>query len=200
MKLNPNGLLAHFRARLIAKGYSQVYRIDYHDIFLPVAKLTPVRVLVYLAATHHWPLHQLDVIDVFLNDVLDNEVLHEAITWFYCSGRVRKDVQAEEVPKWIESITEILVWMIYLYCSGFWSFSFSERSFCILVTSSREEVTLYSVCGWYYYWWWCTKDCWSEMLLAEVFLDKRHWIFAYFLGIEVARSMRRNTLFQRKCV
>ena len=42
MKLNPNGSLAHLKAHLVAKGYSQVYGMNYQDTFSSVAKMTSV--------------------------------------------------------------------------------------------------------------------------------------------------------------
>jgi len=43
--------------------------MDYRDTLL-VAKLTSVRIIVSLTATHHWPLYQLDVKNTFFNSVL----------------------------------------------------------------------------------------------------------------------------------
>ena len=77
MKLNPNGSLACLKARSITKEYSQVYGMNYQDIFSPVAKLTSVRILISLAAIHHWPINQLDIKNAFFNGVLDKEVYME---------------------------------------------------------------------------------------------------------------------------
>ena len=77
MKLNPDGSLDRLKARLVAKGYSEVYDIDYQDTFLLVAKLTSMQFLISLVATHHWPFHQLDVKNIFLNGVLDKDVCME---------------------------------------------------------------------------------------------------------------------------
>jgi len=58
---------ACLKARLIAKEYSQMYELNYVDNFTPVTKMTYVWVLVSLAATDHWWLHQLDIKNAFLN-------------------------------------------------------------------------------------------------------------------------------------
>ena len=77
VKLNPNGFLACLKARLVAKGYSHVYRLDYVDTTSPVVKITFVQIMVSLAVSYYLPLHQLDIKNVFLNDILDEEVYME---------------------------------------------------------------------------------------------------------------------------
>jgi len=51
-----------------------VYGLDYVGTSSPVAKMTSVQILVSLASINHWPLHQLDIKNVFLNGILDEEV------------------------------------------------------------------------------------------------------------------------------
>ena len=58
MKLNLDGSFARLNTGLVAKGFSQVYEMDFEDTFSSVAKLTSVHILVSLVVTHHWPLHQ----------------------------------------------------------------------------------------------------------------------------------------------
>ena len=74
MKLNPDGSINRYKVRLVAKGYTQKYRIDYEDTFVPVAKMNTIRVLISLAANLNWPLRQFDVKNTFLNRTRDEEV------------------------------------------------------------------------------------------------------------------------------
>ena len=66
IKVGPNGEVDHLRARLMAKGYTQIYGLDYGDTFSPVAKFTMVRLFLAMAIIRHWPLHQLDIKNAFL--------------------------------------------------------------------------------------------------------------------------------------
>jgi hypothetical protein len=50
VKRDPTGKIVKYRARLVAKGYAQVYGIDYDEVFAPIARLETVRLLLSLAA------------------------------------------------------------------------------------------------------------------------------------------------------
>lgn len=39
VKYQPNGSIEHYKAHLVAKGYTQIEGIDFHEMFAPVAKL-----------------------------------------------------------------------------------------------------------------------------------------------------------------
>ena len=74
LKLNSNGTVAKHKARLLARGFTQQYGLDFQETFSHVAKITTLRLILSLAASQHWHLAQLDMNNAFLNDSLDEEI------------------------------------------------------------------------------------------------------------------------------
>jgi len=65
------------RARLVAKGFSQVEGIDYDEIFSPVVRYETVRLILALAAIQRWQMSSVDVKTAFLYGELDEELYME---------------------------------------------------------------------------------------------------------------------------
>jgi hypothetical protein len=56
-KFRPDGTIERYKARLVIKGYSQKEGEDFFDAYLPMARLTIIRVLLSLAASHGLLVH-----------------------------------------------------------------------------------------------------------------------------------------------
>lgn len=65
------------KARLVAKGFSQLEGIDYTETFSPVAKMNSLYLVLSLAASFKWEVHQMDVKYVLLHGDLHEEIFME---------------------------------------------------------------------------------------------------------------------------
>ena len=74
IKTRSDGTVDRYKARLVARGFTHEYGIDYEETFTPVAQLSSVRTLIVVSVARKWPLFQMDVKNVFLNGELSEEV------------------------------------------------------------------------------------------------------------------------------
>ena len=75
VKYTPTGRIDKFKARLVAQGFSQVYGTDYTEVYSPTLKLDSLRVMLAIAATEDLEVHQLDVVNAYINGTLE-ETIH----------------------------------------------------------------------------------------------------------------------------
>ena len=67
IKRNSDGTIAKYKARLVARGFSQEHGIDYTETFEPIVKLSTIRIIMVLAAYNEYEVEQLDVATTFLS-------------------------------------------------------------------------------------------------------------------------------------
>jgi len=74
IKIHVDGWVAWYKVQLVARGFTQQEGIDYLEMFSLVIKPTTVRVVLTIVVSYGWNIHQLDVHNAFLNDILQEEV------------------------------------------------------------------------------------------------------------------------------
>ncbi|CAI5976401.1 unnamed protein product [Closterium sp. NIES-65] len=70
----PPGSPPVFKARYVARGFSQRHGVDYFQTFSPTPKMTTLRVLLHIAAQRDYELHSLDFSTAFLQGSLHEEI------------------------------------------------------------------------------------------------------------------------------
>ncbi|CAI7805559.1 unnamed protein product [Closterium sp. NIES-53] len=70
----PPGSPPAFKARYVARGFSQRQGVDYFQTFSPTPKMTTLRVLLHVAAQCDYELHSLDFSTAFLQGSLHEEI------------------------------------------------------------------------------------------------------------------------------
>ena len=71
IKYGPTGEIIKYKARLVARGFTQIHGVDYTETFAPVAKLSSFRMLLAMAARRDWPIEVFDFNSAFLNGRLE---------------------------------------------------------------------------------------------------------------------------------
>ncbi|CAI7774942.1 unnamed protein product [Closterium sp. NIES-53] len=70
----PPGSPPVFKARYVARGFSQRQGVDYFQTFSPTPKMTTLRVLLHVAAQRDYELHSQDFGTAFLQGCLHEEI------------------------------------------------------------------------------------------------------------------------------
>ncbi|CAI7777405.1 unnamed protein product [Closterium sp. NIES-53] len=79
----PPGSPPVFKARYVAKGFSQRQGVEFFQTFSPTPKMTTLRVLLHVAAQRDYELHSLDFSTAFLQGSLHEENLAATPTWLH---------------------------------------------------------------------------------------------------------------------
>ncbi|GJR11696.1 retrotransposon protein, putative, ty1-copia subclass [Tanacetum coccineum] len=61
-------------SRLVAKGYTQTYGVDYEEAFSPVADIRAIRIPIAITAFYDYEIWQMDVKTAFLNGYLVEDI------------------------------------------------------------------------------------------------------------------------------
>ncbi|GKB60718.1 retrovirus-related pol polyprotein from transposon TNT 1-94 [Tanacetum coccineum] len=72
-KLDENGVISRYKARLVTEGYNQQEGIDYDETYDPVARLESIRILLAYACALDFKLFQMDVKSAFLNGFINEK-------------------------------------------------------------------------------------------------------------------------------
>ncbi|GKV30443.1 hypothetical protein SLEP1_g39251 [Rubroshorea leprosula] len=85
-KLNPDGSVNKYKARLVVKGYAQQQGVDFSETFAPVARHDIIKLLFAISTQNGWKVYHMDVKSTFLNGFLEEEIYVEQPEGFLVHG------------------------------------------------------------------------------------------------------------------
>jgi hypothetical protein len=89
IKYDSQGNIERFKARLVAKDFTQRERIDYNETFSPVSCKDSFKIIMALVTYYDLELHQMDVKTAFLNGDLEKNVYMAQPKDFIAKGKER---------------------------------------------------------------------------------------------------------------
>ena len=82
--------MSKYKARLVVKGYTHVFGVEFSKTFSPVARLDIIISLLSVATQKSWKVFQLDV-KFSLNGYLKEEIFVEQPDSFVVQGQENKE-------------------------------------------------------------------------------------------------------------
>jgi hypothetical protein len=78
LKFNHDGTINKYKARWVARGFTQRHGIDYEETFAPTLALMSVRTIIAMAAARGKTLYQVDIPTAFIrSELIDEEIIIE---------------------------------------------------------------------------------------------------------------------------
>lgn len=74
IKLNTDGSIERFKARLVARGFSQIHGIDYTETFAPTVRMDTLRLFLARVAKENLECHHYDIKNAFTESNLKEEI------------------------------------------------------------------------------------------------------------------------------
>lgn len=75
VKYHPDRLVARYKARLVAQGYSQIPGIDFNETFAPTVRRESLGIFLAISALFEFLVEQMDIVGAYLESLMgDNEL------------------------------------------------------------------------------------------------------------------------------
>ena len=191
VKYNSDGSVERFKARLVARGFSQMYGIDYEETFAPTVRMDTMRTIMALIAIEDLETGQIDV---------NNAFTESSLAWIiYMHAPPGLDVEKGQYLRLLQSLYGLkqAAYDWYQTCDkeltklGFYS---SQSDPCLYLHSDRklmvlvyvDDITIVSNSQ--------EQIKWFKTRFAETFKIKDMGELTRILGMEIVRDRQNRTI------
>jgi hypothetical protein len=86
IKYNPDRSFQRYKARWVVRGYSQRPGVDFGETSSNIVKPATIHIVLSLAFSRRWAVHQLDVKNAFLHGLLSHLGSKILLIWILFAG------------------------------------------------------------------------------------------------------------------
>ena len=203
VKYSADGEVDKYKARYVAKGFTQVEGLDFFETYAPTCKPETFRTLLAVATQKGLELRQMDVKSAYLHSEIEEEIYLEQPQGFVKQGKngqplackLNKSIYGlkQAAKNWYESLANLLI------KNGFQR---SRNDYCLFVRKKKDGTFSYILL-------WVEDiiiagehnvvNAIKSLLEKSFKMDDRgelHW----FLGMRILRSEDKITVDQEKYI
>ena len=190
-KLHINSTLNKLKARVVARGFSQMHSIDYEDIFAPTVKFDTLHIFLTLVALENLKCHQVNVNNAFTESFLKKTIYMTSLSDIEVASDCALHIMwslyelKQAVRDWHEWCVVKLVKI---------RFHQSDADLCLLLHSQKDIMLLLYVDDIVVVSTATSAVTWFKEFLAAVFKVKDLREMQKILGIWITCNHKRQTL------
>lgn len=142
LKTKPDGTIERYKARLVVRGFTQKYGVNYEETFSPVVRFSSVRSILAVSAMRKMKLVQFDVKTAFLyGDLHETVYMKQPVGYDDNSGKVCKLIKSLYGLKqasrcWNEKFTSFIKRFNFVEC---------KADPCVFVRKEKNEMLILTI-------------------------------------------------------
>jgi len=194
VKRDVNGQIARYKARLVARGFTQKEGMDYTQTYAPVARFAVVRLLLAMSVTFGWKTRHIDIKSAYLNGQLAEELYMRLPTLY--KNKEAKIVKLlrpiyglkQSSHYWNEALDDFLVE------TGFTRLESSNCTyrydFCTFLVIYVDDIVIFSR--------YQKTINWVVQRIQDKFEARDLGEIRHFLGVNIKRNVESDIIMNQK--
>ena len=195
VKPSVNGNPPRYKARMVAKGFTQRPGIDYNETFSPVVKMDSLRTILSLSAARNLDMTQLDVKPAFLYGEINEKIYLNQPEGFIIPGKEREVCKLNKCIYGLKQASRVWNKHFNKFLQDF-GLNPSVSDPCVYSCQQGEEFTIMAI--------WvddgliCSNNKESATRILQYLnthFEMRSGVVDYFVGLKITRDWSKMTVY-----